>query len=208
MVVHMMSQMRFQLSVLLTMICLCLSALSQDIPTGWVLTRPNREVRIALLPSTYNNRMDVLVASVEVAVMEPAVCCGRNSALEDEAALNGPMSLKQLGEKLRGKHYLDSGEAITVVDRYWPGTSVNAEDIVGSLGQQRPLLMEWNEHLYVVYGAVFDEYDDSSGAVTNVIKKLLLLDMRYSGKRRYIAFDRQTDDWSKVTGLLALSVSR
>lgn len=141
-------------------------------------------------------------------MMDPAVCCGRKSALENEAALTGSISLKQFGEKLRGKHYLDSGEPITVTDQFWLGTSVNAENIVGSLSQQHPLLLEWDGHVYVVYGAAFDEYDYSSGGVTNVIKKLLLLDMRYSGRRRYVAFDRQTDDWSKVSGLLALSTSR
>jgi hypothetical protein len=202
------SQMRFHLSALQLIISLCLSAVSQDIPSGWVLTRPNQEIRVALLPSTSENTTDILAASVEVAVMDPAVCCGRKSALADEAALTEPTTLKQLGEKLRGKHYLDSGEPITVVDQYWPGTTVNAENVVGCLREQHPLLMEWNEHFYVVYGAAFDEYDYSSGVVTDVIKKLLLLDMRHSGKRRYMAFDRQTDDWSKVSGLLKLSITR
>jgi hypothetical protein len=205
----MLSRMRFA-STSLLLICCCMSAMSQDIPTGWVLTRPNQEIRVSLLASTVaasKDDADVLLASVEVAVMDPAVCCGRKSALEDEAILAQQTSLKQLGEKLRGKHYLDSGETITLNDQYWAGTSVNAENIVGCLGQQRPLLMEWDEHLYVVYGAVFDEYD-YSGAVTDVIKKLLLLNMRYSGKRRYITFDRQTDDWGKVKGLLALAVTR
>jgi len=203
-----MSQSRFHVSALLLMIGFCLSAVSQDIPMGWVQTRPNQEIRVALPPSTSKNPTDTPVASVEVAVMDPAVCCGRRSALEDEAALTAPTSLKQLGEKLRGKHYLDSGEEITVIDQYWPGTSANAENIIGCLREHHPLLMEWDEHLYVLYGAMFDEYNYSSGAVTDVIKKLLLLDMRYSGKRRYIAFDRQADDWSKVTGLLALSITR
>ncbi|HXY03168.1 MAG TPA: hypothetical protein VEI49_06285 [Terriglobales bacterium] len=206
----MLSPVRFHLSALLLMTCCALVAVSQDIPTGWVLTRPNREVRVALLPpaaSASKDPTDILEASVEMAVMDPAVCCGRKSALEDEAALTEPTSVKQLGEKLRGKHHLDSGEAATVVDQYWPGSSVSAENIVGCLSQQHPLLMEWNEHVYVVYGAVFDEYAYSSGAVMDVIKKLLLLDLRYSGKRRYVSFDRQADDWSKVTGLLALSIT-
>jgi len=206
----MLSQARVSVSSLLLVVCVCLGAVGQDIPTGWVLTHPNQQIRVAPLPSTTSatSPTDVLVASVEVTVMDPAVCCGKRSALEDEAALTEPTSLKELGQKLRGKHYLDSGETITVVDQYWSRTTLKAESLVGWLKEQHPLLMEWDEHLYVVYGAVFDEYNYSSGAVADVIKKLLLLDMRYSGKRRYTAFDRQTDDWSKVNSLLALSVTR
>jgi hypothetical protein len=117
-------------------------------------------------------------------------------------------SLKEAGEKLRGKHYLDSGETILVADQYWPGASVNPEGIIGSLIAQHPLLMDWDGHLYVLYGAVFDEYRYYDGRIDWVIKKLALVDTRFSDKRRYVSFDRQTDDWSKVSGLLALTITR
>jgi hypothetical protein len=199
-------------TLLLVIVSCCVNAhTQQDVPGGWVLTRPNQEVRIVPLPAAVadsKSDSDVMVADVAIAVMDPDVCCGRKSALEDQAALAAGTSLKQLGEKLRGKHYLDSGETIVVTDNYWSGASVNAESIVASLVAQHPLLMDWDGHLYVVYGALFDEYAYSSGGVSDVIKKLLLVDSRYAGKRRYVSFDRQTDDWGKVTGLLALTITR
>jgi len=201
----------FRRSTLLLAIFCCVSAWGQDIPGGWVLTRPNQEVRVAPLPALVadsKNGSDVMLASVAIAVMDPAVCCGRKSALEDQAALAEGSSLKELGEKLRGKHYLDSGETIFVADQYWSGAAANAGSIVASLAMQHPLLMDWDGHIYVVYGAVFDEYRYSDGVISDVIKKLLLVDTRFSGKRRYVAFDRQTDDWGKVTGLLQLTVTR
>jgi hypothetical protein len=196
---------------LLIVVAGAVKAHTQDIPGGWVLVHPNQEVRVESLPTIVaesRDRSDVMVADVAMAVMDPAVCCGRKSALEDEPALSNGASLKEVGEKLRGKHYLDSGETIVVSDSYWPAASVNAESIVRSLAQQHPLLMDWDGHLYVIYGADFDEYSYSSGGFGDVIKKLLLVDARYSGKRRYVTFDRQTDDWGKVTGLLALTVTR
>ncbi len=201
---------RVQITIVLVVICCLARAQAQDVPGGWTLTRPNEEVRVTPLPSVAASRSpsDVLLASVEIASMDPAVCCGRNSALEDEAVLGGNTSLKELGEKLRGKHYLDSGQTITVTDQYWSGAAANAGWIIGSLAAQRPLLLDWDDHVYVIYGAVFDEYAYSSGGVTDVVKKLLLVDTRYSGKRRYVVFDRQSDDWNKVTGLLALNVTR
>jgi len=119
----------------------------------------NQELRVAPLPTVVadsTSESAVLAASVATAVMERDVCCGRNSALEDQVGTK--LSLRALGERLRGKHYLDNGSPILVADQYWSGASVNAENIIGSLMAQRPLLMDWNGHLYVLYGAVFDDY--------------------------------------------------
>lgn len=157
--------------------------------------------------ATSKSESDVMLAALSVAVMDPDVCCGRKSALEDQAASAGT-SLKELGEKLRGKHYLDGGLPCSIADQFWSGESVNAENIVSSLIAQRPLLMEWNDHVFVLYGAEFDEYRSSNGSNMHVIQKLLLVDTRFSDKRRYISFNRQTDDWSKVTALLGLTVTR
>ena len=208
-------------ALLLLVVVFCVNAYAQlDQGQAPYVVHPNQEVRIASLPSVVadsTSDADVLAASVATAVMDPDICCGRNSALGDQVGSVSKFSLREpgekfllreLGERLRGKHSLDSGSPFTVADQYWPGASVNAEAIVGSLLMQRPLLMEWSGHLYVVYGAVFDEYSYDSNANTHVIRKLFLVDTRYSDKRRYISFNRQTDDWSKVTALLSLAITR
>ena len=184
------------------------SACAQDQSDTYVLL-PNQQTRITSLPSAVADSTSdsaVLTASVEMIVVEPDVCCGRNSALADQVP--AAKTLKELGERLRGKHVLDTGSSILVTDQYWSGASVNAEDIVGSLLAKRPLLMDWNSHLYVLDGAVFDEYRYSSGRVAHVIRKLLLVDTRFSDNRRQVVFDRQKDDWGKVSGLLALAITR
>jgi hypothetical protein len=72
---------------------------------------------------------------------------------------------------------------------------------------EHPLLMVWDGHLYVVYGALYDEYVSDSGIMFS-IRKLWLMDTRFSDKRRNLTFDRQTDDWNKVSGLLKLAITR
>jgi hypothetical protein len=64
--------------------------------------------------------------------------------------------------------------------------------------------MEWNSHLYVVYGAIYDTVYTPEGGRSDSILKIFLVDARYSGQRREVIFDRQTDDWGKVQGLLML----
>lgn len=66
---------------------------------------PHQEVRVALLPSIVSDSKadaDVLTASVATAVMDPEICCGRKSALEDQVGAIAQFSLKDLGAKLRG----------------------------------------------------------------------------------------------------------
>jgi hypothetical protein len=200
-----------RLSTLLLILVSCwMSAHSQTDGDSYVF-HPNQEVRVAALPSVVaasTSESATLAASVATAVMDRNVCCDRNSALEDQVASAGKLSVKELGEKLRGKYYLSSGLPIVVVDQYWPAASVNPEGIIGSLMAQCPLLMLWNGRLYVMYGAVFDEYKYYSGTNVHVIRTLLLVDTRFSDERRYVSFNRQTDDWGRVTGLLALTTKR
>jgi hypothetical protein len=80
--------------------------------------------------------------------------------------------------------------------------------LIEALTEKQSPLMDWNSHLYVVYGIIFDlTVDDTSGAKTYAIRKLLLLDPRFSDQRREVVFDRQIDDWGKVVGLLLLKAA-
>jgi hypothetical protein len=178
---------------------------------GASVVHPDQELEVTSLPSITASSPGanaVLIASLATVIMQPDVCCDPDSALEAQIPSARNLSLKDLGEKLRGKHYLGSGLAIEVADQYWSGASVNVEDIIAALIAQHPLLIDWNGHLYVLYGAVFDEYLYSNGTTQLVLKTLSLIDTRYSDERRYVSFNRQTDDWGKLTGLLTLTITR
>jgi hypothetical protein len=134
------------------------------------------------------------------------VCCGKDSALEDVAlyaTLSAPLSLKELSTKLQGRHLLSDGQPVMVSADYIPHDSINPSLIVNTLREQHAPLIEWKSHLYVLYGALFDETrDSSSGVRAYAIHKLLLLDLRFSDQRREAVFDRETDDWGQMQGLL------
>jgi hypothetical protein len=189
----------------------CADANSQSERCPYDVFLPNQEVRVASLPSTVaasTSESDVLAASVATAVLERDICCGRNSALENRVS-SARLPLKELGEKLQGSAYLDDGSPIVVTDQYWSGASVKPEDILSSLMAQRPLLMDWSGHLYVLYGAVFDEYRYSKTNIReHVIRTLLLIDTRFSDRQRFVSFDMQKEDRGKVTGLLAMAITR
>jgi hypothetical protein len=168
---------------------------------------PNQEARIDDLPALTaktTNPSDVLVTAVEIAFHDKEVCCGKNSALEDDIRAAEPASLKEVGDKLRGRHGVSDGRVFAITAEYVPADSVNADWVIVALQAKQPLLMKWNSHLYVVYGVNFGIFFDANGGRANSINKLFLLDPRYSDERRQVVFDRQTDDWTKVKVLLKL----
>jgi hypothetical protein len=172
---------------------------------------PNKEVRIADLPSVTaksKDASDVLAASLEIILRDKNVCCGKNSALEDDVQRADPKSLKDVAAKLQGRHLLSDGRPILVAAEYVPALSVNSGSLITALTDKQAPLMEWDSHLYVVHAVIFDlTVDDTSGAKTFAIRKFLLLDARYSDQRREVSFDRLTDDWGKVQGLLMLKAA-
>lgn len=193
------------LSILACLISICSFACGQDNPPGRE-SHPNQQVRLENVPSLTadsTNSAVVLATALEMIFQDKAVCCGRNSALEDQLP-SEPKSLKEVSAKLQGRHVLSDGRPIMVTAEFFPASSVGPNLIVVALQDQRPFLILWKSNFYVLYGAVYNETVFSDGSRLYAIKKLMLLDPRYSDYRREATFNRETDDWSTVEGLLML----
>jgi len=179
---------------------------------GFKIYRPNQEVRVPQLPALVarsHDPGDVLLSSLDIAFHDPSICCGKNSALEDRALAADPASLKEIASKIQGRWLLSDGRPVQVTADFVPegGTVDISYRIINPLLGKRPLLIVWNSHLYVLYGAVYDEVVDSVEGSAYMIHKLLLLDTRYSDARREVTFNRDTDDWAKVQGILLVAVA-
>jgi hypothetical protein len=200
----------FSVPAFLTLVsCLAVPGLTQDQNQDiCYLFSPNAEARVTNLLSLTAPSKDtsaVIATAVEIVLRDQTLCCGKDSALGD-TVLSEPRSLKELSTKLQGRHLLSDGRPIMVNAQYAPEISINSGSIIGSLQEQRASLLEWKSHVYVLYGAIYGETRCQSGARQYSIVKLLLLDPRFSDQRREAVFNRDTDDLSKVQGLLTLSV--
>ena len=186
-------------------------AVGQETP-GWQVYRPNQEVRVPQLPALKartHDPSDVLLTSLDIVFHDPSICCGKDSALEDRALAADPLSLKEIAAKVRGRQLMSDGHPVMITADFTPSTpTVDISwQIVGALRGKQALLIVWNSQLYVLYGAVFDQVVSDDGSRAFMIHKLLLLDTRYSGSRREVAFNRETDDWSAVQGMLRVAVT-
>lgn len=171
----------------------------------------NQKVRVSNLPSltaASKARPAVLATGLEIVLHDKAVCCGKDSALADAVlyeSLSDPLSLKELGAKLQGRHLTSDNQPIVVSAQYVPESSISADSIVRTLLEQHALLIEWKSHVYVLYGALFNEIRDYSGAREFTVVKLFLIDPRFSDDRREVVFNRETDDLGKVQAMLLVT---
>jgi len=171
---------------------------------------PNQEVRIedlSAVKAQSTGGAAVLLAAVETVLHNQDLCCEQDSALADSVISADPLSLKDLSVKLQGRHLLSDGRPIIASAEYLPPSSINPDQIIKSLRDKHAILMQWNSHVYVLYGTTFDETRYNSGLRMYAIRKLLLLDPRFSDERREVSFNRETDDWGKVQGMLMLTVT-
>jgi hypothetical protein len=171
---------------------------------------PNLEVHISGLPALKartKDPSDVLKTSLDTIVNNPEICCGKDSGLVDSVERADPTSLKDVAAKLQGRQLMGDGRPIMVTASYIAPDEIGADALINTLQAKQALLMEWNSHIYVLYGVTYRKDYDPNGAMLDTILTLLLIDTRYADSRREIVFDRQTDDWSKVQGVLLVKVT-
>jgi len=172
---------------------------------------PEQEIHVHDLPmltAQSEHSFDMLAASVATILHDKEVCCGKDSALQDSLERADKKSLKDIADRLQGRHLLSDGRPIVVTGEYLTPEQVNAGHLVYMLAANHAPVMMWNFHAYVVYGASYVEYVDEDGGIMYTIHKFFLWDTRYADSRREVVFDRLTDDVSKVQALLFLDWKR
>jgi hypothetical protein len=172
------------------------------------VTNQDIEVEVHGLPSLMAKSKDpteVLLTSLDTVIHDGDICCGKDSALADSVSSADPESLKDVATRIDGRHLLSDGRPIVVKATYLAPEAINT-GLIATLSNQHAALLEWNSHLYVLYGAVYlwvGGYDpEGGGGPTTSIHKLLLWDTRYFDSRRSVVFNRETDDVSKLQGML------
>jgi hypothetical protein len=166
------------------------------------------EVRVHGLPKLVARSDDptqVLVTSLHTILRNPQICCTQDSALGDVANAADSNSLKDLERKLAGRHVLSDGRAVSVTTEYLTPEQMNAGHLIQMVKDQHAALLQWNSHVYVVAGLVYVWIPSGTAegiSATSAVRKFLLVDTRYSDERRIVEFNRDTDDLTKIEGLL------
>ena len=189
----------------ITVIAACLLAIGSG--ASGQIAYPEQEVRaqVPSLTARSTHASDVLAASLESIFQDKDICCGKNSALEDDVESADPKSLKDIVNKLQGRHLLSDGRPIMVTAEYLTPDQISGGHLIYMLTRKQTPLMMWDSHLYIVCGITYvEDVDTTTNARTYAVHKILLQDTRYSDSRRETSFDRLTDNATRVEGLLFL----
>ena len=184
---------------------------AQDLPVDPEVVHPFQRITVPNLTNvTAPNSSEPAVAKAGLAIILSAskLKCDPDSQVESVADSIAGESLKTLVTKISGASCLVDGRMLRVAASFVPNGMIQANTIVASIKENKPLLIEWKGALYVLYGVVYDEHLHNSGRQDNVIRELLLIDPRHSDKRRFITFKRDRDDFGAVEGVASISVSQ
>lgn len=181
------------------------SSVAQDVAVpDPELVHPNIRVSVPHLASVKSDdESGGAAAKTVMAIVLSAlnVRCDPASQLNTVLEANGGAPLRTLSEQLAGASCMTNGRIGHLSAEFTPNGSIQADEIIAPLMHGKPLLIRWSDVLYVMYGAVYDEHVHNSGKHENVIRELLLIDPRYSDRRRLVPFDRQKNDFSQVEGI-------
>jgi hypothetical protein len=169
------------------------------------INNQEQELEVHNLPNLMaqsHDPSDVLLTSLDTILHDREVCCGKDSALLDSLAPADPRSLKDVADRLQGRHLLSDGRPIMVTTEYLAPNETSSGHMITMILNQHAAIMEWNSHLYVVHGLTYMWLSDGEGGEYTELLKFLLSDTRYSDSRREVSFIRGTDDADKVQGFL------
>ena len=180
----------------------------QDVPLGgYPVVHPYRRIQISNLAgisSTDTTSPAITKAALAIVISASKVNCEHDSQLESIADANAGASLQTLVTKVAGAFCSENGRRFRVTASFVPNSAIQGNNIIASLKQGQPLLIEWKDVLYVLYGVVYDERIHSSGRQDNFIREFLLIDPRYSDKRRLVTFERDKDNFAEVEGIASI----
>lgn len=195
---------------LIVALFLCAPAAAQEITSAEV-DHPNQRVTVsnlAVVKAADASSPAVAKAAFAIVLSGLKVKCDAASQLEGvlEGA-TGP-SLHALASRISGASCATNGQTRRVTATFTPNGAIQADNVIAPLVEGKPLLVEWKNALYVLYGVVYDEHLFSNGSRTNVIRELLLIDPRYSDQRRLAAFERDKDNFAEVEGIASVAVGQ
>jgi hypothetical protein len=180
---------------------------AQDLPPAYI--HPYQRIAVpnlAQFRAADDSRPAVLKAVVATVLSGLNVKCGSGSQLYSVLEANAELPLRAVAAKISGASCSMEGRTLHVNATFAPNGAIKANGIVASVMQHQPLLLEWKNRIYVLYGVVYDQHLYNTGAQDNVIREFLLIDPRYSDTRRFLAFNRAKDNFADVAGIATISV--
>ena len=124
-----------------------------------------------------------------------------------EVCLETLPPVESLARMIDGAYTLDDGRKVRLETRYTAGAPTDPGDLVVPLRENRPALLFWKLHAYVVTAVTYDEYIYPNNQRMFEIREIGLVDPLEPAPKRALSFTKGTDDVNDITGCLQIVVT-
>jgi hypothetical protein len=112
----------------------------------------------------------------------------------------------ELAHRISHDYVLLDGQKFRLQAQFTPGAPTQADPLIMSIRQSRPLMMIWRSHAYVLTGMDYDEYISPAGNRMFMVRALKLFDPIAEEGKHEVVFSREQDNPDDLNGVLELSV--
>jgi hypothetical protein len=112
-------------------------------------------------------------------------------------------SYSELADKISHEYVLDDGRRFLLQAQYTTGPPLHIDPLVMAMREQRPLMVIWKNHAYVLTGVSYDEFIGPNNSRILELKELKLADPASGGS---VSFVRERDDSQEINGTMDVSV--
>ena len=112
-------------------------------------------------------------------------------------------SYSELANKISHEYVLDDGRRFLLQAIYTAGPPSHIDPLVVAMREQRPLMVVWKSHAYVLTGLNYDEYIGPNNARIFELKELILADPGSGGT---VSFLRGHDDSNEIDGMMDVTI--
>ena len=109
----------------------------------------------------------------------------------------------ELADKISHEYVLDDGRRFLLQAVYTAGPPVYIDPLVVAMREQRPLMVIWKSHAYVLTGINYDEYIGPNNSRILELKELRLADPATGDS---VSFLREHDDPQEINGTMDVTV--
>jgi hypothetical protein len=112
-------------------------------------------------------------------------------------------SYSELADKISHEYVLDDGRRFLLQATYIAGPPQHIDPLVVAMREQRPLMLIWKSHTYVLTGVNYDEYIGPNNSRILELKDLTLAD---PATGESVSFLRERDDSQEINGTMDVTV--
>jgi hypothetical protein len=120
--------------------------------------------------------------------------------------LSDPGDFEALARQISHDYILSDGQKFALRAQYLPGAPTQADPLIMSVRQKRPMMVVWKSHIYLLTGLNWDEYQAPTGNKMFIVNELRFFDPLAPANPDVI-FSRDRDNPGDLNGVFDLVVT-